>query len=540
MCELVANAQAYRQFVKFAKFFATRLVQAVVQSRLGQSMVQPCSAEPDASDWFNVRIDELGEIAAYMRSNVSRYPPASSCLTLDFLLNTADGDVLPLEFWCVRFDSSDVDTSVGVRTQLYHQLSTLLKSVIAAARVTPTYRYYARKQSPETFIIIYRALPETIRVEIAPRITIEMLNVCSSLTCITLLIEVCEGEPKLDLGDEQRKFRIGTIASPFGALCVDLAYRTRMEIDEPLRMAEDVSLVRTNAMSHRTRTWPGRPSGAPFGVVPVTGGFVEAISPVSDVISDFSTSPASQSELPFTATSPQRTHFHLGHSLSSSDDSFTPQQHSENQSDEPIFGMESSSSPRPSSSAPLHSSPAQVPRVRNRSFPFAALLAATSSSVVCGGHLPHLNESSNNTMQLTQGRRSVENAPEVVNAAVPSMHQSATVPADVNLMSTDTMAPNKEFVKPHSSSQLHISYEDEDTASSDESFVKVAFANSANLDGDLGEFVRECRLAPSQLSCFQVDNPALIPSLLAIFESKQEMFDNFVSTMRARTDNEEV
>uniref|UniRef100_F1L2U7 Autophagy-related protein 13 n=1 Tax=Ascaris suum TaxID=6253 RepID=F1L2U7_ASCSU len=507
MCELVANAQAYRQFVKFAKFFATRLVQAVVQSRLGQSMVQPCSAEPDASDWFNVRIDELGEIAAYMRSNVSRYPPASSCLTLDFLLNTADGDVLPLEFWCVRFDSSDVDTSVGVRTQLYHQLSTLLKSVIAAARVTPTYRYYARKQSPETFIIIYR---------------------------------VCEGEPKLDLGDEQRKFRIGTIASPFGALCVDLAYRTRMEIDEPLRMAEDVSLVRTNAMSHRTRTWPGRPSGAPFGVVPVTGGFVEAISPVSDVISDFSTSPASQSELPFTATSPQRTHFHLGHSLSSSDDSFTPQQHSENQSDEPIFGMESSSSPRPSSSAPLHSSPAQVPRVRNRSFPFAALLAATSSSVVCGGHLPHLNESSNNTMQLTQGRRSVENAPEVVNAAVPSMHQSATVPADVNLMSTDTMAPNKEFVKPHSSSQLHISYEDEDTASSDESFVKVAFANSANLDGDLGEFVRECRLAPSQLSCFQVDNPALIPSLLAIFESKQEMFDNFVSTMRARTDNEEV
>lgn len=67
----------------------------------------------------------------------------------------------------------------------------------------------------------------------------------------------------------------------------------------------------------------------------------------------------------------------------------------------------------------------------------------------------------------------MENAPEVVNAAVPSMHQSATVPADVNLMSTDTMAPNKEFVKPHSSSQLHISYEDEDTASSDESFVKV-------------------------------------------------------------------
>lgn len=35
-------------------------------------------------------------------------------------------------------------------------MSTLLKSIMAAARVTPTYRYYVRKQSPETFVILYR------------------------------------------------------------------------------------------------------------------------------------------------------------------------------------------------------------------------------------------------------------------------------------------------------------------------------------------------------------------------------------------------
>lgn len=56
----------------------------------------------------------------------------------------------------IRVNSNDVDEGVHVHSSLYHQMSTLLKSIMAAARVTPTYRYYVRKQSPETFVILYR------------------------------------------------------------------------------------------------------------------------------------------------------------------------------------------------------------------------------------------------------------------------------------------------------------------------------------------------------------------------------------------------
>jgi hypothetical protein len=42
---------------------------------------------------------------------------------------------------------------------------------------------------------------------------------------------VFEGEPDLFLlGDDQRYVRLGSLPSPFGSLCVDLYYRTRMEI----------------------------------------------------------------------------------------------------------------------------------------------------------------------------------------------------------------------------------------------------------------------------------------------------------------------
>ncbi|KHN84416.1 hypothetical protein Tcan_08422 [Toxocara canis] len=309
----------------------------------------------------------------------------------------------------------------------------------------------------------------------------------------------------------------------------------------PARRVEEVSLVKRNTPPHRPRCISSTcPSSVPFGVVPVTGGIMEAVSPVSDVISDFSTSPASQSDLPSMMNSPQA-NFRLGHSLSSSDDSFTPQQHSENEeaSDDPVFGMESSSSPRCGSSVPLRPSVAQISQMRNHSFPFAALLTATSSSSVCSGQqLPQLAENSNSTKRATPGRRSLQNASTLGTTTV-SIHQSATVPADVNLMRTTSVASDG-IVKSENNSEIQTRNDDEDVMSGDESFVKVAFANSGALDGDLGEFVRECRLAPSQLSCFRTDNPATIPGLLAEFESHQKMFDNFISRMQAQIDDEEI
>ncbi|VDN32114.1 unnamed protein product [Gongylonema pulchrum] len=98
---------------------------------------------------------------------------------------------------CIRYDARLIDANVNIRTELYHQLGTLLKSALVASRMTPAYRYYVRKQSAETFVIMYR---------------------------------VYEKEPEMDLGDEQRRVNIGVVASPFGGFRIDLHYRTKMEI----------------------------------------------------------------------------------------------------------------------------------------------------------------------------------------------------------------------------------------------------------------------------------------------------------------------
>ena len=41
-------------------------------------------------------------------------------------------------------------------SEFYHQLTTLLKSTAAAARMTPMHRYYVKKQSADTFVILYK------------------------------------------------------------------------------------------------------------------------------------------------------------------------------------------------------------------------------------------------------------------------------------------------------------------------------------------------------------------------------------------------
>lgn len=44
-------------------------------------------------------------------------------------------------------------------------------------------------------------------------------------------LKVSETPIKLDYGEDQKKVRIATIASPFGSLSVDLTFRTNMVID---------------------------------------------------------------------------------------------------------------------------------------------------------------------------------------------------------------------------------------------------------------------------------------------------------------------
>ena len=60
-----------RDFATFMRFFCTRMVQAVVQARMGKLRSTPCAPNSD-QNWFNLVIDELGEIAAHLKSTIGR------------------------------------------------------------------------------------------------------------------------------------------------------------------------------------------------------------------------------------------------------------------------------------------------------------------------------------------------------------------------------------------------------------------------------------------------------------------------------------
>jgi hypothetical protein len=54
------------------RFFCTRMVQAVVQARMGKMHPSLCVQASDQMIWFNLVMDEIGEVAAYLKSTIGR------------------------------------------------------------------------------------------------------------------------------------------------------------------------------------------------------------------------------------------------------------------------------------------------------------------------------------------------------------------------------------------------------------------------------------------------------------------------------------
>ncbi|GMT36135.1 hypothetical protein PFISCL1PPCAC_27432, partial [Pristionchus fissidentatus] len=235
-------------FNRFVKNFSTRLIQTVVQSRLGRPVDTPCSLPNDDKDWFSIKVDELGEVAAYIRQSLQKFPPAIECFTLEFILYTASGDYLPLEEWQVSVDREDKDTTVSM-SNLYHQIGILLRSCAVASRMTPLSRYYVKKQSSESFVVLYRI--------------IDTFGASES-------------------NDDYIVRQLGRLPSPYGTLSVHLFFKEKVQT-EP-RKSESPSPSKSLEVSR-----PDCYSSA----IPVEGsGRIEVSTPVSDHLHIFRGSPA--------------------------------------------------------------------------------------------------------------------------------------------------------------------------------------------------------------------------------------------------------
>ncbi|CAK5078035.1 unnamed protein product [Meloidogyne enterolobii] len=495
----------------YMRFFCTRMVQAVVQARMGKMHSSPCVQASDQMIWFNLVMDEIGEVAAYLKSTIGRK--------------------------LVRLDKECADKFVNIRTTLYQQMSTLLKSIIVASRFTPAYRHYVRNQGPDTFIFCYK---------------------------------VFDGEPDLSiLGEETKYRRLGYLPSPFGAISVELYFRTKMEIQpQPFVPEEEI-------LEEKSRTNIGI-------AIPNEGSKIVPVSPTSlDNINLFSTSPVSQ-DLQFRA-SPKFIVGSGGHSFSSvgAIPSAVATTTSGTKSDPTTTMRSRAESPPTSNSFPeRNSTPHQKLRVRNNSFPFSSLLLYSRSSSDQLKILPNVPEDDAlNTTNLTFNPRgsniSLDNDKTLVNKTEDVRRNSSACTEEFvaftiketckeeeennnrqqtskfssSKTSTTSTSPINEQQQNNIKSENNEKEEEDDEdeeeeegeeggcCSSDNSYVKViAFASTNGSNSELGtelsEFFKEVRFAPDKLTSLCTSESAVeLKDQLDTFRQQESGFNQFISDL---------
>uniref|UniRef100_A0AC35U580 Multifunctional fusion protein Palmitoyltransferase Autophagy-related protein 13 n=1 Tax=Rhabditophanes sp. KR3021 TaxID=114890 RepID=A0AC35U580_9BILA len=508
------TTQSYIEFNKFVKSLATRLIQSIVQSRMGEKLNQDCSTCPQLTDWFNLKIDEIGEIATYLKKNVQLYPPKIDRINLEFFLYTCDHETLPLETWALYVDSSKIDNATNVQTELYHKMGNLLKSAISASRVLPAFRYYARNQSHDTFVILYRV---------------------SSGHCDT----GC-------LGDNSKTHTLGELGSPYGSVCLDVHYRTKMELsiihDSPHRNEVDEAAIvmEANTIEKDHNLDPH------MNIVPRKGSVVVATSPMSEYANIYGTSPSSGDNFACQTPPREQTKFCLGHSHSSSEDSFSNFKPQDSISEEALASIIfSTSTTQISGNLFGHN---LKPRTRHNSLPFENLLsdAYVHGSNKSNQHLPSLAEGTT----LTASKSTLSLGLIKKQTAPPTLKHSSTIPCRVNSLCGSS--PPKQLTglrgqiifrrgdKPIASSPLVDdvfvgSIEDDlkDTASnkekmeeSDESYVQIFPSHAPEtLGDDLYDFVKEFKAAPDELPSFSPPDSAVLTNIILKMNNTQTEFE---------------
>ena len=148
--------QERKDMERFVKFLTQKMVQVIVQSRLGEKMYTPCKEHPSSSDWFNLGIDDIPEVLIETKKalNGTILTPSSRPLCVEISLRTVEGDSLVLENWSLSA-SEATDPSSRVTYTVYSRMSLLLKSIISVSRVTPAYKLSGR-QGADSFVLCYR------------------------------------------------------------------------------------------------------------------------------------------------------------------------------------------------------------------------------------------------------------------------------------------------------------------------------------------------------------------------------------------------
>jgi len=136
----VISTSEKKDLDKFTKNLSIKIVQAVVQSRLGEKVNVP--SQPDTSggtSWYNLAVKDIHEVLSETKKAMSgQLPSPGRPLVVEISLKTAEGDTMVLEWWRLAVVAGG-DPQVKITHTVYNRMGILLKSLITVTRVTPAY-----------------------------------------------------------------------------------------------------------------------------------------------------------------------------------------------------------------------------------------------------------------------------------------------------------------------------------------------------------------------------------------------------------------
>ncbi|XP_055380776.1 autophagy-related protein 13 homolog [Condylostylus longicornis] len=198
---------------KYFKFLTFKMVQVIVQSRLGEVIKTPSNPNGGGNDWFNIVIidhpDVLAETKKALNLTATETILQRLPLCVEISLKTVEGDAMILEVWSLGLVSEQIEPMLKASQAIYNRMGILLKSLISITRATPAYKL-SRRQSPDSYSIYYRVYVD---------------------------------EPQIhNLGEGNKQVRIGQLSTSVGTLNMSVAYRTKMTIS-PTQTGRDNAIM---------------------------------------------------------------------------------------------------------------------------------------------------------------------------------------------------------------------------------------------------------------------------------------------------------
>ncbi|XP_063611192.1 autophagy-related protein 13-like [Penaeus indicus] len=197
------SSEDRRELARLTKILSQKIVQVVVQSRLGEKAITKSKTPAQGSEWFNLGIEDIHEIQQETKRGLGGHlPDVGKPLVVEILLRTPESDSLVLELWTLNILDSCDTSPARINPTIYNRMTVLLKSLLAVTRITPAYKLSFR-QGADSFIICYR---------------------------------VYLGEPNFDcLGENPVQARLGQVTTPESTMIMCVSYRTQITLNPPSR-----------------------------------------------------------------------------------------------------------------------------------------------------------------------------------------------------------------------------------------------------------------------------------------------------------------